>query len=544
MKNLTALTAMQEWKDLSSHYSEIKDIHLRTLFELNPDRGNIFKVEDESIYFDYSKNSVTDDTMKLVFRRAEKCGLKDEIERMFTGEKINETENRAVLHTVLRNTRDSSFFHDGRDILKDVRIELEKMKIVSDKIRLMEWKGFSGKIIRNIINIGIGGSDLGPVMVYEALKSFSHPELSFRFVSNVDGTHMAEALAGLNPEETLFIVASKTFTKNETMTNAETAKKWILDAAGDGSAVAKHFLALSTNSDAVVRFGIDQNNMFQFWDWVGGRYSLTSAIGLSIMISIGYDCFMELLDGFHAMDRHFRNKPFEENIPVIMALLGIWYNNFFGYHSYAILPYEQYLHRFPAYLQQGDMESNGKNITRRGVRVDYQTGPVIWGEPGTNGQHAFYQLMHQGTGIIPADFIGFANPLKGSMDHHNKLMANMIAQAEAFSFGKTSDEVRNEGVEEKMVAYKTFEGNRPSNVLVAPQLNPEILGKIIAIYEHKIFVQGIIWDIYSFDQWGVELGKVLAGRILLELENESEPAVHDSSTANLISYCRSKKVEQ
>ena len=381
-------------------------------------------------------------------------------------------------------------------------------------------------------------------MVCEALKAFSHSELTLRFVSNVDGTHMAEALSGLNPEETLFIVASKTFTTMETMTNAETAKKWLLNAAGDDSAVAKHFLALSTNSDAVVKFGIDQNNMFQFWDWVGGRYSLTSAIGLSIMISIGYDCFMELLDGFHAMDKHFRNKPFEENIPVIMALLGIWYNNFLGYHSYAILPYEQYLHRFPAYLQQGDMESNGKNITRGGVRVDYHTGPVIWGEPGTNGQHAFYQLMHQGTVIIPADFIGFANPLKGSMDHHNKLMANMLAQAEAFSFGKTSDEVRSEGVEEKMVAYKTFEGNRPSNVLIAPQLNPEILGKIIAIYEHKIFVQGIIWDIYSFDQWGVELGKVLAGRILRELENESEPAVHDSSTANLISYCRSKKVEQ
>lgn len=544
MENRGVLTAMQEWKDLSAHYNKIKDTHMRTLFDSDPERGNLFRIEDEAIYFDYSKNRVTEETMKLLFSLAEKCGLKNEIERMFTGEKINETEDRAVLHTVLRNTTDKSFFHEDRDILKDVRVELEKMKTVSEKIRSMKWTGFSGRTIRNIINIGIGGSDLGPVMVCEALRAFAHPDLTLRFVSNVDGTHMAEALEGLNPEETLFIVASKTFTTMETMTNANSAKKWLLEAAGTDSAVAKHFLALSTNEDAVVNFGIDRENMFQFWDWVGGRYSLTSAIGLSIMISVGYNNFMELLNGFHKMDRHFRTAPFERNIPVVMALLGVWYNNFFGCQSYAILPYEQYLHRFPAYLQQGDMESNGKSVTRNGERVDYATGPVIWGEPGTNGQHAFFQLMHQGTGLIPADFIGFANPLKGSRDSHNKLMANMIAQAEAFAFGKTSDQVRSEGVEEKMVPFKTFEGNRPSNVIIAPQLDPETLGKIIAAYEHKIFVQGIIWNIYSFDQWGVELGKVLAGKILRELEDGSEPAGHDSSTANLISYCRSKKVEQ
>lgn len=540
MRNRSSLKSMKEWSDLSSHYNNIKSIHLRSLFESEPLRGDHFKIEDESIYFDYSKNRVTAETMKLLLSLAEKCDLKNEIERMFTGEKINETEGRAVLHTVLRNTSDASFFYEGRDILADVRAELEKMKIVSEKIRALEWKGFSGKTIKNIINIGIGGSDLGPVMACEALKAFSHPELCLRFVSNVDGTHLAEALTDLNPEETLFIIASKTFTTMETMTNAEVAKQWLLNAAGTDSAVPKHFLALSTNSEAVVKFGIDAENMFQFWDWVGGRYSLTSAIGLSIMISIGHDHFMELLNGFHSMDKHFRTRPFDQNIPVIMALLGIWYNNFFGCQSYAILPYEQYLHRFPAYLQQGDMESNGKGVTRGGDIIDYDTGPVIWGEPGTNGQHAFYQLMHQGTKLIPADFIGFANPLKGTRDQHNKLLANMIAQSEAFAFGKTSDEVRKEGVDERMAPFKTFEGNRPSNVLVAPQLNPEILGKIIAIYEHKIFVQGVIWDIYSFDQWGVELGKVLAGKVLLELEGSNEPA-GDSSTVNLISYCRRKK---
>lgn len=537
------LTSMAEWIKLSSHYSELKKNHLRDLFKDDPDRGERFKVEDESLYFDYSKNLITDETMTLLFDLAEKCGLKNEIERMFTGEKINETEDRAVLHTVLRNTTDSSFFLDGRDILQDVRGELNKMKPVSELIRDLKWTGFSGKAIKNIINIGIGGSDLGPVMVCEALKAFAHPELTIRFVSNVDGTHMAEALTGLNPEETLFIVASKTFTTMETMTNALTAKKWLLNKAGDEKAVERHFLALSTNREAVVTFGINPDNMFQFWDWVGGRYSLTSAIGLSIMIAVGYDNFMELLKGFHLMDKHFRNKPFEKNIPVIMALLGIWYNNFFGFETFAVLPYEQYLHRFPAYLQQGDMESNGKSVTRGGDRVDYQTGPVIWGEPGTNGQHAFYQLMHQGTKVIPCDFIGFVNPLKGDMDHHNKLLANMIAQAEAFAFGKTAEEVRSEGVEEKLIPYKTFEGDRPSSVILAPILSPEILGKIIAIYEHKIFVQGIIWDIFSFDQWGVELGKVLAGEVLKDLENGEGGRPHDSSTERLIRYCRSKKIE-
>jgi len=543
MHNREKLTSMKEWNKLVSHYSEIKNKHLRQLFENDPQRGERFTVEDESLYFDYSKNLVTEETMKLLFDLAEKCDLKNEIERMFTGEKINGTENRAVLHTVLRNTSDASFILEGRDILQDVRNELDKMKPVAELIRDLKWSGFSGKAIRNIINIGIGGSDLGPVMVCEALKAFSHPKLNIRFVSNVDGTHMAEALEGLDPEETLFIVASKTFTTMETMTNALTAKKWLLNSASDEKAVERHFIALSTNREAVIKFGINPDNMFQFWDWVGGRYSLTSAIGLSIMIAIEYSRFMELLNGFHAMDKHFRNQPFDRNIPVIMALLGIWYNNFFGYETFAVLPYEQYLHRFPAYLQQGDIESNGKCITRGGVRVDYQTGPVIWGEPGTNGQHAFFQLMHQGTKIIPCDLIGFANPLKGDRDHHNKLLANMIAQAEAFAFGKTAEEVRGEGVEEHLIPYKTFEGNRPSTVLLSPLLNPETLGKIIAVYEHKIFVQGIIWDIFSFDQWGVELGKVLAGKVLKDIEVDAAEKGHDSSTERLIKYCRSNKIE-
>lgn len=543
MDNRQKLTSMKEWKNLSSHYAEMKNVHLRGLFSDDPGRGERFTVEDESLYFDYSKNLITEETMRLLFALADKCGLKYEIERMFTGEKINETEDRAVLHTVLRNTSDDSFILDDRDILQDVRGELNKMKPVSELIRDLKWTGYSGKEIRNIVNIGIGGSDLGPVMVCEALKAFSHPDLVIRFVSNVDGTHMAEALTGLNPEETLFIVASKTFTTMETMTNALTAKKWLLNSAGDEKAVERHFLALSTNREAVVKFGINPENMFQFWDWVGGRYSLTSAIGLSIMIAIGYENFMELLKGFHLMDKHFRSRPFEQNIPVIMALLGIWYNNFFGFETFAVLPYEQYLHRFSAYLQQGDMESNGKCITRGGLKVDYQTGPVIWGEPGTNGQHAFFQLMHQGTKIIPCDFIGFANPLKGDMDHHNKLLANMIAQAEAFAFGKTSEEVKKEGVEERLIPYRTFEGNRPSSVIMAPILSPEILGKIIAVYEHKIFVQGIIWDIFSFDQWGVELGKVLAGEVLKDIEGGSGSRQHDSSTDKLIRYCRSNRIE-
>jgi len=537
------LTSMKEWDNLVSHYSEMKNKDLREFFENDPQRGERFTVEEESLYFDYSKNLITEETMKLLLDLAEKCDLKNEIERMFTGEKINETEERAVLHTVLRNTSDRSFILDGRDILQDVRAELEKMKPVTELIRDLKWTGFSGKAIRNIVNIGIGGSDLGPVMVCEALKAFAHPQLTIRFVSNVDGTHMAEALAGLDPEETLFIVASKTFTTMETMTNALTAKKWLLNSAGDEKAVERHFLALSTNRDAVVKFGINPDNMFQFWDWVGGRYSLTSAIGLSIMIAIGYTRFLEMLNGFHVMDKHFRNQAFDRNIPVIMALIGIWYNNFFGYETFAVLPYEQYLHRFPAYLQQGDMESNGKCITRGGGRVDYQTGPVIWGEPGTNGQHAFFQLMHQGTKVVPCDLIGFANPLKGDRDHHNKLLANMLAQAEAFAFGKTSDEVRDEGVEERLIPFRTFEGNRPSSVILAPILNPETLGKIIAVYEHKIFVQGIIWDIFSFDQWGVELGKVLAGEVLKDLEEGTVGRLHDSSTERLIKYCRSNQIE-
>ena len=501
-------------------------------------------ISDGDILFDYSKNRVTYDTVDLLVELAEKCGLREEIEAMFTGEKINETENRAVLHTALRNRSGKPVYTDGKDVMPDILAVLERMKNISGRIRSGSWKGFSGKPVKNIINIGIGGSDLGPVMVCEALKFYSDRNLNVKFVSNIDYTHLKEAVVDLDPEETLFIIASKTFTTMETMTNAMTAKKWITGHFGTEKCVASHFIALSTNSTEVEKFGINIDNMLEFWDWVGGRYSLTSAIGLSIMISVGYDNFIRLLEGFHSMDNHFRNSPFHRNIPVIMAFLGIWYNNFFGWNSYAVLPYEQYMHRFAAYLQQGDMESNGKCVSRDGRRVGYSTGPVIWGEPGTNGQHAFYQLMHQGTVIIPSDFIGFVNPLNRDRDHHNKLIANMLAQAEAFAFGKTSGEVKEEGVPGKLVPYKTFEGNRPTNIMMADKLTPEILGRIIAAYEHRIFVQGIIWNVYSFDQWGVELGKVLAGRIQKELEGGfNEGPGHDSSTGALINFYRSRCAE-
>ena len=533
------LTVSSEWKKLKEHFNKISNLHLRDLFKDDPARGKKFSFEACGLFFDFSKNLITDETIDLLIKLAEKTSLKHEIEKMFTGEKINETENRAVLHIALRNRSGNPVCVDGADVMPQILAVLERMKTISDKIRKFEWKGYSGKPIKNIINIGIGGSDLGPVMVYEALKYYSNRDLKIRFVSNIDVSHIKEATIDLNPEETLFIVASKTFTTMETMTNAITAKKWILNFFKTEKATANHFIALSTNKEEVEKFGIDTENMLEFWDWVGGRYSLTSAIGLSIMISIGYDNFIKLLKGFHEMDNHFREASFDKNIPVLMGLIGIWYNNFFGYESHAVLPYDQYMHRFSAYLQQGDMESNGKSISKDGSKVDYSTGPIIWGEPGTNGQHAFYQLMHQGTKIIPADLIGFVNSLHGDRDHQNKLIANMIAQSEAFAFGKTSDEVKKEGVPEKLIPYKSFDGNRPTNVIMAEKLTPEMLGKIIAAYEHKIFTQGVIWNIFSFDQWGVELGKVLAGHVLKELEKKDAVNLkHDSSTNQLIEYYR------
>lgn len=539
MSGRTDLEKTGSWKKLETHFNEMKPVHMRALFNDDRTRGERYRIIHDRIYFDYSKNMVNDKTLQILLELAEEVNLKAEIEKMFTGEKINGTEKRPVLHVALRNRSGRPVYVDGKDIMPDVYAVLERMRIASEEIRSGRWKGYSGKPVRNVVNIGIGGSDLGPVMVCEGLRFYSQRNINIFFVSNIDSTHMAETLRRLDPEETLFIVASKTFTTMETMTNAESARRWIVDHFGSDKAVASHFIALSTNSEEVQNFGIDTGNMFEFWDWVGGRYSLTSAIGLSIMISIGYENYIDMLEGFHDMDNHFRHAPFAENIPVIMALLGVWYNNFFGSQTYAILPYEQYLHRFPAYFQQGDMESNGKCVTRSGKRVTYSTGPVIWGEPGTNGQHAFYQLMHQGTSLIPADFIGFVKPLNPISDHHDKLIANMFAQAEAFAFGKTAEEVRAEGVDAELVPFRVFEGNRPSNTILCTSLTPSVLGSLIAMYEHKIFTQGIIWDIFSFDQWGVELGKVLAGKILRELSGAGDSAVtHDSSTTNLIGYYR------
>ncbi|MCP4136129.1 MAG: glucose-6-phosphate isomerase [bacterium] len=536
------LTEMKEWKALENHYTEVKNFHLRDLFSENKERGAEFCINDCGIYFDYSKNRITGKTVQLLLELAEACDLKKEIEKMFTGEKINGTENRAVLHVALRNVTGDPIYVDGEDVMPGIFSVLDRMKNISEVIREGKWKGYTGKPVKNIVNIGIGGSDLGPVMVTEALKTYSRRDLQLYFVSNVDDTHIVETLRGLDPEETLFIIASKTFTTQETMTNAATAKEWLLEKAGSPEAISRHFVALSTNSKAVVEFGIDAANMFEFWDWVGGRYSLTSAIGLSVMIAIGYDNYMDLLKGYHDMDKHFRNTAFEKNIPVIMALLGAWYNNFFDAETCVILPYEQYLHRFPAYFQQGDMESNGKYIDKSGKQVTYQTGPVIWGEPGTNGQHAFYQLIHQGTKLIPADFIGFAESCNERGDHHNKLMANFFAQTEALAFGKREEELREEGVPEKLVPHKTFTGNRPSNSIMAGKLSPSILGKLVAMYEHKIFVQGVIWNIFSFDQWGVELGKVLAKRILPELGKDfTGSPEHDSSTNALIKFYKDNR---
>lgn len=542
-------TSIPQWKTLEQLAADFQTVSLRDLFAQDPARASRMTLDACGIHLDYSKNRVNEEVMNTLFDLARAAGVPAGIEKMFTGEKINITENRAVLHVALRNRSNTPIFVDGVNVMDGVNRVLAKMADFANQVRSGCWKGYSGKTIKNVINIGIGGSDLGPVMAYEALKPYARRDLTVRFVSNIDGTHLAEATRDLDPAETLFIIASKTFTTLETMTNAMTARKWVLDGmkanapdAADASIVACHFVALSTNAEKVAEFGIDTNNMFEFWNWVGGRYSMPSAIGLALMVAIGPENFFAMLDGYHAMDNHFRTAPFEKNIPVILALLGVWYNNFFGAASHAILPYDQYLSRFAAYFQQGDMESNGKSVTLDGEKVRWQTGPIIWGEPGTNGQHAFYQLLHQGTKLVPADFIAFAksqNPIGCTPnEHHLKLMANVFAQTEALAFGKTEAEVRAEGVAENLVPHKIFEGNRPTNSILAEKLTPEILGSLIAMYEHKIFVQGLIWNINSYDQWGVELGKVLAKRILNELEDKNAELQHDSSTNALIEWFR------
>ncbi|MFO8112914.1 MAG: glucose-6-phosphate isomerase [Desulfosalsimonadaceae bacterium] len=537
------LTARPAWKALESHFNDIRDVHLRALFADDPMRGRRLVAEAAGLYLDYSKNRVTDETMGLLLQLAEQSGLQERIEDMFSGEKINITENRAVLHVALRAPRQTIIMVDGQNVVDHVHAVLDKMADFSDRIRSGEWKGHTGRPIRNVVNIGIGGSDLGPVMAYEALTHYSERSMNFRFVSNIDGTDVTEALRDIDPAETLFIVASKTFTTQETMTNAQTAREWLITGlGGDRDAVARHFVAVSTNADKVAAFGIDTANMFEFWDWVGGRYSLASAIGLSTMVAIGPDRFRGLLDGMRQVDEHFRNASFEHNLPVLMGLLTVWYTNFFGAQSVAVLPYEQYLNRFPAYLQQLTMESNGKRVTIDGTAVDYQTGPVYFGEPGTNGQHSFYQLIHQGTRLIPCDFIAFGQPLNPVGGHHDILMANVFAQAEALAFGKTPEEVRAEGTPEWLVPHRVFDGNRPSTTILAGRLTPETLGKLVALYEHSVFTQGVIWGIDSFDQWGVELGKELANRILLELDTnaDTDPG-HDSSTNHLIRRYREMK---
>jgi glucose-6-phosphate isomerase len=541
----TPLTELKAWKALDAHYKNVRTLQLRKLFAEDPKRGERMTADAAGLYLDYSKNRITDETLQLLLQLAEESGLRARIDAMFEGEKINVTENRAVLHVALRSPRGATIVVDGKNVVPEVHAVLDKMADFSNRIRSGAWKGHTGKRIRNVINIGIGGSDLGPVMAYEALKHYSERSMTFRFVSNVDGTDFAEAVHDLDPAETLFIISSKTFTTLETMTNAHTARTWSLAAFnGDEKSVAKHFVAVSTNATEVAKFGIDTTNMFGFWDWVGGRYSMDSAIGLSTMIAIGPDNFRAMLNGFHEMDEHFRTAPFERNLPVLMGLLAIWYANFFGAETIAVLPYEQYLKRFPAYLQQLTMESNGKQVTLDGARVSYQTGAVYWGEPGTNGQHSFYQLIHQGTHLIPCDFIGFGQTLNPLGRHHDMLMANVFAQAEALAFGKTPEEVRAEGTPDWLVSARVFEGNRPSNTILAERLTPQILGTLIALYEHSVFTQGAIWHIDSFDQWGVELGKVLAQRIIPELESKSEPALHhDSSTNNLIRRYRQLKTE-
>lgn len=541
--HMEPLSKRAAWKALKAHYKKVEALHLRTLFAGDPKRGERMTAGAAGIYLDYSKNRITDETRKLLVQLAEESCLRERIDAMFRGEKINITENRAVLHVALRSPRGASILVDGKNVVPDVHAVLDKMTDFSNRIRQGTWRGHTGKTIRNIINIGIGGSDLGPVMAYEALKHYSDRRITFRFVSNIDGTDFAEAVQDLDPEQTLFIVSSKTFTTLETMTNARTARAWLLNGlGGDEKSVAKHFVAVSTNETEVKKFGIDTANMFGFWDWVGGRYSMDSAIGLSTMLAIGPDNFISMLNGFHQMDEHFRITPFERNLPVLMALLTIWYTGFFDAHTVAVLPYDQYLKRFPAYLQQLTMESNGKYITLDGMKVDYQTSPVYWGEPGTNGQHSFYQLIHQGTRLIPCDFIAFNTSLNPLGRHHDILMANVFAQAEALAFGKTAEQVKAEGTPDWLVPHRVFEGNRPSNIIMADRLTPEILGKLVALYEHCVFTQGAIWQIDSFDQWGVELGKALAQRIIPELESKAEPEfTHDSSTNNLIHHYRRGK---
>jgi glucose-6-phosphate isomerase len=535
----------QAWKDLQTHYKKVKELHLRQLFAEDPKRGEHLTAEAVGIFLDYSKNRITDETLKLLIRLAEESGLQGRIDAMFRGEKINLTEKRAVLHVALRAPRDASFVVDGENVVPKVHAVLDRMADFASRIRSGEWKGHTSKRIRNVVNVGIGGSDLGPVMAYEALKHYSDRAMTFRFVSNIDGTDFAEAVRDLDPSETLFVISSKTFTTLETMTNAQTARAWSLAGlGGDEKSVAKHFVAVSTNASEVAKFGIETANMFGFWDWVGGRYSMDSAIGLSTMVAIGPENFHDMLNGFYEMDEHFRTTPFESNLPVLMGLLSIWYNDFFGAQTVAVLPYEQYLKRFPAYLQQLTMESNGKHVTLAGKNVARDTSPIYWGEPGTNGQHSFYQLIHQGTRLIPCDFIAFAEPLNALGRHHDMLIANVCAQTEALAFGKTPEQVQAEGTPKWLVPHRVFEGNRPSNTILAKRLTPDILGKLVALYEHSVFAQGAIWNIDSFDQWGVELGKVLAQRIIPEIESKAEPMLaHDSSTNNLISYYRkSKKV--
>src|SRR5213595_1777407 len=543
MTGMLPLTARQSWKALQVHRNDIGEQHLRTLFATDATRGERLTAEAVGIYLDYSKNRITDETVRLLCRLAEECGLRERIDAMFQGDKINVTENRAVLHVALRAPRGTSIVVDGKDVVPAIHAVHDAMTDFSNRVRSVTWKGHTGKRIRNVINIGIGGSDLGPVMAYEALKHYSDRTLTFRFVSNIDGTDLAEALLDVDPSETLFIVSSKTFTTLETMTNAQTARSWLVSKfEGDTKSVAKHFVAVSTNAAEVSKFGIDTDNMFGFWDWVGGRYSMDSAIGLSTMLAIGPDNFRAMLDGFHQMDEHFRTTSFERNLPVLMGLLAIWYNDFFGAETVAVLPYEQYLKRFPAYLQQLTMESNGKRVTLEGTEVDYPTGPIYWGEPGTNGQHSFYQLIHQGTKLIPCDFIAFGKSQNPLGSQHDMLMANVFAQTEALAFGKTREQVKAEGTPDSLVPHRVFLGNRPSNTILADRLTPETLGKLVALYEHSVFTQGAIWDVDSFDQWGVELGKVLAQRIIPELESHTEPTLdHDSSTNTLIRRYRMRK---
>ena len=536
-------TKLKSWAPLTAHHKTIQKLHLRKLFTEDPRRGEKFTAEAAGLFLDYSKNRITDKTLKLLLQLAKESNLRGKMAAMFAGEKINLTENRAVLHVALRAPKGANILVDGKNVVPEVHAVLDKMVTFSNRLRSGEWKGFTGQRIKNVVNVGIGGSDLGPVMAYEALKHYSERSLTFRFVSNVDGIDFVEATRDLDPAETLFIISSKTFTTLETMTNAQSARDWLLAGmGGDAKAVAKHFVAVSTNAEKVSAFGIDTANMFGFWDWVGGRYSMDSAIGLSTMLAVGPENFRAMLAGFHEMDEHFRTAPWEKNLPVLMALLAVWNTNFLGAETVAVLPYEQYLKRFPAYLQQLTMESNGKHVTLDGTKVNYQTGPIYWGEPGTNGQHSFYQLIHQGTRLIPCDFIAFGHALTSLGRHHDILLANVFAQAEALAFGKTAEEVKAEGTPDSLVPHRVFEGNRPSNVILAQRLTPQILGQLIALYEHSVFTQGVIWNIDSFDQWGVELGKVLAQRIVPELENQVAPKLkHDSSTNSLIRRYRKLK---